>query len=63
MGLSAVNKVLTKLAFRTMLLNNAYTREQFQQMLAQTAFRNVDIREEGIGFRDYHDKVKTGWSF
>jgi ubiquinone/menaquinone biosynthesis C-methylase UbiE len=50
MGLSAVNKVLTKLAFRTMLLKNAYTRDQFQRMLAQTGFRTVDIREEGIGF-------------
>src|ERR1700733_12340590 len=35
MGLGLINKVLTKLAFRTMLLNSAYTRQQFQQMLAQ----------------------------
>jgi len=50
MHLSAINKVLTKLAFRTMLLKNAYTKEQFQHMLAQTAFRSVDIREDDIGF-------------
>jgi ubiquinone/menaquinone biosynthesis C-methylase UbiE len=50
MGLSTVNRVLTKLAFRTMLLKSAYTREQFQQMLAQTEFRSVEISEDGIGF-------------
>lgn len=50
MGLSTVNRVLTKLAFRTMLLKSAYTREQFQQMLSQTEFGSVEIVEEGIGF-------------
>jgi ubiquinone/menaquinone biosynthesis C-methylase UbiE len=50
MGLSTVNRVLTKLAFRTMLLKSAYTREQFQQMLAQTEFSAVEIAEDGIGF-------------
>jgi ubiquinone/menaquinone biosynthesis C-methylase UbiE len=50
MGLNAVNKVLTKLAFRTMLLKSAYTRQQFEYMLAQTNFRKVGIHEEGIGF-------------
>jgi ubiquinone/menaquinone biosynthesis C-methylase UbiE len=50
MGLSAVNRILTKLVFRHMLLKNAYTRQQFQQMLAQASFRSVDIREVDIGF-------------
>jgi ubiquinone/menaquinone biosynthesis C-methylase UbiE len=50
MGLSTVNRVLTKLAFSTMLLKSAYTREQFQQMLAQTEFSSVEIAEDGIGF-------------
>jgi len=50
MGLGTVNKVLTKLAFRTMLLKSAYTRPQFHQMLSQADFRNVDIQEAGIGF-------------
>ncbi|HTC34947.1 MAG TPA: class I SAM-dependent methyltransferase [Bryobacteraceae bacterium] len=50
MGLNPVNKVLTKLAFRTMLLKSAYTRQQFEYMLAQTNFRKVDIHAEGIGF-------------
>jgi ubiquinone/menaquinone biosynthesis C-methylase UbiE len=50
MGLGAVNKVLTKLVFRTMLLKSAYTREHFQHMLAQANFRSVDIQALGIGF-------------
>lgn len=50
MGLGAVNKVLTKLAFRTMLLKSAYTRQQFQHMLAQANFRSVYIQEADIGF-------------
>jgi ubiquinone/menaquinone biosynthesis C-methylase UbiE len=50
MRLTTVDRILTKLAFRLMLLKNAYTREQFQQMLAQTAFRGIDIREDDIGF-------------
>ena len=50
MGLGPVNKVLTKLAFRTMLLKSAYTRRQFEQMLAQANFRSVDIQEVDIGF-------------
>jgi len=50
MGLNAVNKALTKLTFRTMLLKNAYTKEQFRYMLSQANFRSVDIREADLGF-------------
>jgi len=49
MGLSPVNKVLTKMAFRTMLLKSAYTREQFQMMLAKTEFSKAEIAEADIG--------------
>jgi ubiquinone/menaquinone biosynthesis C-methylase UbiE len=56
MGLSPVNRILTRLAFRTMLLKSAYTREQFQQMLAQTEFSNVEIAEDGIGFEIWMTK-------
>lgn len=50
MGLSTVNRVLTKLAFRTMLIRSAYTRAEFEQMLSQTAFSQVQISGDGIGF-------------
>ena len=50
MGLSAINRMLTRLAFRTFLLKRAYTREQFEAMLRQTEFRSVAIEEGDIGF-------------
>ena len=50
MGLSAVNKIMTKLTFRFMLIKTAYTKEQFQQILAQASFSSVDIQEVDIGF-------------
>jgi ubiquinone/menaquinone biosynthesis C-methylase UbiE len=50
MGLSTLNRIMTKLAFRTMLLKSAYTKAQFQQMLAQANFRSVGIQEVDIGF-------------
>lgn len=50
MGLTAANRVLTKLTFRFFLLSTAYTRPQFEYMLAQANFRSTNIREQGIGF-------------
>jgi ubiquinone/menaquinone biosynthesis C-methylase UbiE len=50
MGLSPINKIVTKLTFWTFLLKTAYTKAQFQYMLAQANFRSVDIQEAGIGF-------------
>ncbi len=50
MGLGPINKILTKLTFRTMLLKSAYTKEQVRFMLEQANFRSVDILESGIGF-------------
>ena len=50
MGLTTVNRLLTKMAFRTMLIRSAYTRAEFEQMLAQTEFAQVEIDEQGMGF-------------
>lgn len=50
MGLDAVNRVFTKLTFWFFLIRTAYTRQQFEHMLAQANFSSVNIREEGIGF-------------
>jgi ubiquinone/menaquinone biosynthesis C-methylase UbiE len=49
MGLSWFNGIMTRLAFKTMLIKAAYTKEEFEQMLAQTQFSNVNIVEENIG--------------
>jgi len=43
MGLSAVNKVATKLVFRLMLLKNAYSKEQFQQKPACASIFEASI--------------------
>ena len=56
MRLSMVNKVVTKLTFRFMLLKTAYTREQFEEMLAQASFRSFDIQEVDIGFEIFMTK-------
>jgi len=50
MGLTTVNRLLTKMAFRPMLIRSAYTRAEFEQMLAETEFAQADIVEEGMGF-------------
>jgi ubiquinone/menaquinone biosynthesis C-methylase UbiE len=49
MGLGAVNKAITKLTFRFMLLKRAYTRSEFEEFLSQTKFRGIDISENLTG--------------
>jgi hypothetical protein len=56
MGLSAVNRVITKLTFRWMLLKSAYAREHFEQMLAKTAFGQFEVIESGIGLEAWMTK-------
>jgi len=56
MGLSAVNRIVTKLTFRWMLLKSAYAKEHFEQMLRQTEFGKVEIVEESIGFEVWMTK-------
>lgn len=50
MGLSWMNRAFTKVIFKTMLIKRAYTREQFEEMLAQTCFTGIEILENNIGF-------------
>lgn len=49
MKLTTVNRYLTKLAFRWFLLRRAYTKQQFEQMLAQTTFSHSAVTESGVG--------------
>jgi ubiquinone/menaquinone biosynthesis C-methylase UbiE len=51
MGLSAVNRQLTRWAFTFFLLKNAYTGPAMRQMVAQTPFARCDIREDAIGMQ------------
>jgi ubiquinone/menaquinone biosynthesis C-methylase UbiE len=49
MRLGAVNGFVTKLTFRFMLLKRAYTRDEFEQMIAETKFQDVEIEEDLMG--------------
>jgi len=49
MRLGPFNTVMTKLAFRFMLLKRAHTRAEFEQYLAQTKFGPIEIRESLTG--------------
>ena len=49
MQLGPVNAMITRLTFRFMLLKRAYTRGEFQQLLAQTKFGPINVSEDLIG--------------
>jgi ubiquinone/menaquinone biosynthesis C-methylase UbiE len=49
MGLSWFNRIMTKMAFKGMLLKSAYTKEEFEQMLKQTKLSSVSIEEAELG--------------
>lgn len=49
MNLSMFNRFITRLTFRFMLLKRAWTKPEFEQLVAQTKFGKADIREELIG--------------
>jgi ubiquinone/menaquinone biosynthesis C-methylase UbiE len=56
MELSSLNRVLTKLIFKRVLLKRAYTKEHFERMLAQTAFSKVEIVDSGVGLEVWMTK-------
>jgi hypothetical protein len=49
MGLNAINRALTPWTFKHFLLKNAYTEPQIQQMAAQTAFKQAEIKKDVVG--------------
>jgi hypothetical protein len=49
MRLGAVNAMLTKMAFRYMLLKRAYTKHEFERFVSQTKFESASIQEDLIG--------------
>ena len=50
MHLGTVNEILTKLAFRFMLLKRAYTKSEFEGMISGTKFSDTKIQENLMGF-------------
>ena len=59
MRLGAVNTLITKLTFRFMLLKRAYTRTQFEQMLAETEFGSIKIKEDRLGLEVMLERERT----
>jgi len=49
MHLGPINALMTRLTFQFVLLKRAYTKRGFEQLLDQTGFGPVEIREDLIG--------------
>jgi ubiquinone/menaquinone biosynthesis C-methylase UbiE len=49
MKLSRVNAFITKLIFKKSLIKNAYTKEEFEQMIWEVSFSDVQIAENYMG--------------
>jgi ubiquinone/menaquinone biosynthesis C-methylase UbiE len=56
MHLSPLNRLLTKLVFKTMLIKSAYTKEEFQEMLWEASFSAYEIHENYMGFEIWMTK-------
>ena len=48
MNVGAVNGIITKLTFRFMLLKRAYTKSEFEELISQTKFHDIEVRENLI---------------
>jgi len=46
LGQGAINRLMTRIIFRVLLLPSAYSRAQFEQMLSQAGFASLEIRLE-----------------
>lgn len=60
MNVGAVNGLITKLTFRFMLLKRAYTKNQFEELIANTKFAGIKIREDLIQLEILLDKDLEG---
>lgn len=56
MTLGIFSRVVTRLAFRLMLLKRAYTKQEFEQFLTQTQLRLMGIEETLIGMDIWLEK-------
>jgi len=56
MGLGFFSALLTRMAFRFSLLKRAYTKRDFEELLAQTPFHSGRIDEAGMGMNIWLEK-------
>ena len=59
-GRGRVDRWLTKMAFRVLLLKRAYTREDFQRMARESKFGGCSVSADGIGFEVRFVKAPAG---
>jgi ubiquinone/menaquinone biosynthesis C-methylase UbiE len=57
MQLGLINRRLTQLTFKFLLLKRAYRPEDMQSMAEKSHFRSCDLRLNGIGFEAYLSKL------
>ncbi len=50
-GMKGFDRIFVKFAFKTFLKNGAYTKEGFEELIAQTDFPRYEIIKHGIGFQ------------
>lgn len=50
------DKLFMKLIFKHFLRNGAYNKDELINLISKTAFKQYDIKEEGIGFYIYLTK-------
>jgi ubiquinone/menaquinone biosynthesis C-methylase UbiE len=55
-GIGRINRWMTLLTFRFMLLKRAYTRQEIDQMLAQLPFRRTEVHENPLGMEIWFEK-------
>jgi ubiquinone/menaquinone biosynthesis C-methylase UbiE len=60
MHVGGLNALITRLTFRFMLLKRAYTRQQFEQLLSQTDFGPIHIKEDLIAYELSLDRPCAG---
>jgi ubiquinone/menaquinone biosynthesis C-methylase UbiE len=53
LGAKSTDKLFMKFMFKYFLRNGAYTIDEFINLISKTAFKEYDIKEEGIGFYIY----------
>lgn len=57
MGLGPLDTFFTKLTFKYFLVKNAYTKDEFQELVAHTQFRKCEIPEDLIGMEIWLKKM------
>ena len=56
MGIGPINRSLVRWTFKNMLLKNAYSVEGMRSMVAQTPFREYEIKVDGVGLQVWLQK-------